>query len=219
MSKNIRVLIADDHTIFRDGLKSLFKNKLPEHYILIGEAVNGKQVLDMLEQQEADIVLSDIQMPVMDGIESSLKIKQLYPKVGVIGLSMFAEPAYVIDMFEAGAKGYLLKNVDSSELALAIQTVYDGGIYYSKEVSNYILKELSDHKGKIVRRNLHQLTDIEIDIIKQICFGKTNKEIALALRFSKRTIESYRERLMGKIRARNTADVIAYALKHDLYHI
>jgi DNA-binding NarL/FixJ family response regulator len=214
----IRIVIADDHEIFRNGFKLLLKNQ--NELELVGEAENGKDLLDIVSEQLPDVVVTDIKMPVMDGIEACKTIKKLYPSIEVIALSMFNEDNLIVDMLEAGARGYLLKNTNKNELLLAAKTVHEGNTYYCTATSARLTKMIAESKFNPYRNQpVKTFTAREQDIIKLICQQYTNKEIAQALKLSFRTIESYREKIHEKTGAKNSIGVVIYAIKHGLFEI
>lgn len=143
----IRVLIADDHQIFREGVFGLFKKQ--EHIDIIGQACNGRELLELAETMKPDVVLTDIKMPVMDGIEATAVLKRKQPDVKVIALSMFNDDHLVLDMIEAGAKGYLLKNAHKNDILEAIAAVYNKDMYYCKETSDKLIQLMAKSKDKI----------------------------------------------------------------------
>lgn len=214
---DIQIVIADDHEIFRDGLK-LMLSKYPEIQI-VGEAANGKELIALVEQVQPQVILTDIKMPVMDGIESTKKITASHPNVGIIGLSMFDEDDLIIDMLEAGAKGYLLKNSDKNEIVDAIHTVYLQQPYYCKNTSHKLMQMIARSKfNPYVKRSKIEFSEREKEIIALICEGLTNKQIADVLFLSSRTVEGYRLKILEKMEAKNTVGLVIYAIQHHLYN-
>jgi DNA-binding NarL/FixJ family response regulator len=211
----IKVLIADDHEIFRDGFKlMLSRNKYVE---LIGEAENGRELVQMARELQPDVIITDIKMPIMDGIEATRKIKAELPRIGIIGLSMFDEEEQIMEMLDAGASGYLLKNADKDEVQEAIRQVYLEKTYYCKGTSKKLatLVARSRHAGP--RQEKIDFNEREISIIQLICEEYTNKEIADRLYMSVRTVEGYRQRLIERMQVKNTAGLVIYAIQHGLY--
>jgi DNA-binding NarL/FixJ family response regulator len=216
MSDPIRVVIVDDHTLFRNGLKLLLNSS--QQIQVIGEAANGLEFLDMLKRIQPDIVLMDIAMPVMDGIEATRKAMAQYKDLKIITLSMFGEDEYYYQMIEAGVKGFLLKNSDISELKQAIQHVSAGKTYFSEELLLNMLKnnkavKVSEKPGEV------NLSEREIEVLQQICKGLSNQEIAGVLHISKRTVDKHRANLLEKTNCRNTASLVMYALKNKLIEV
>lgn len=214
--KNIRTIIADDHEIFLDGLK-LMLQKQPG-ITIVGEASNGIELVEMVKNTEVDIVLTDIGMPKMDGIEATLKISAIKPNVGIIGLSMHDEENIVIDLLEAGARGYLLKNADKQEIIDAINTVYEQEPYYCKSISAKMIKKIARSRFNPYQTlPKPEFSDREKEIIGLICRELTNKEMAEHLLLSTRTIEGYRFRILEKMQVKNTVGLVVYAMRNKLY--
>ncbi len=215
MSKEqINIILADDHEIFRDGFKVLIR-KLPE-ITLIGEAGNGKDLVALARKLNPDVVVTDIKMPELDGIEATRMIRQHCPNTGVIALSMFDEENLVLDMLEAGAKGYLLKNSSKEEILKAITAVHNNQTYYYSETSAMMIRKIASGNFDNDKRTVN-FTDREIVIIRLICQELSNKEIAERLMLSPRTVEGYREQILHKIEAKNTVGLVIYALRNKIF--
>lgn len=215
MSATIRVVIADDHEIFRDGLALMLSKQ--KNIQLVGQAENGRQLVDMVLSLLPDIILTDIKMPLMDGVEAARYITQKIPDAKIIALSMFDEENLVVDMLEAGAKGYLLKNADKQEILEALTTVYENNTYYCRlttaRLASMIVKSrFSDSK----KMKPVEFNEREKEIIRYICQQDTAQQIADKLFLSKRTVEGYRTRILEKMNVKNTAGVVIYAMKHHL---
>lgn len=212
----IKVMIADDHAIFRDGFKLLLKDQ--RDALLVGEAASGRELIQRVEELHPNIVITDIKMPGTDGIELCRQLRTHYPAVDVIALSMFSDDHLIADMLEAGAKGYLLKNTNRSELLQAIRTVYDGGTYYSPATSEKLASLIGKNKFQIPKKQLEvRFSAREKEILQLICEQYTTREIAGALNLSIRTIESYRLSLHEKTRSRNSIGVVIYAIRNGLF--
>lgn len=215
MKKNISLVIADDHEIFRDGL-ALMLNK-QENMTLVGQAGNGRELVQLVADKQPDIVLTDIKMPYLDGIAACRLLLQQNPDLKIIALSMFEEEDLIVEMLEAGAKGYLLKNADKKEIQEAILTVHEGNIFYCKHTSNRLASLIVKSKFEPHRRRSGDLfTERERQIIQLICRQHTAQEIGDQLFLSKRTVEGYRTRILEKMDVKNTAGVVVFALKHNL---
>jgi DNA-binding NarL/FixJ family response regulator len=214
---SIRVLIADDHDIFRDGLSLLL---LKEPTIeLVGDAANGKQLIQMAKELHPDIVLTDLKMPEMDGIEAIQTIKELYPAIKSIALSSFDSDAMVIDALEAGAMGYIIKNADRGEIVDAIRMVYTGSPYYCKTTSGRLVKLIARSEFNPYKADASKLfSDKEKEIIRLICEEKTSKEIGELLFMSSRTVEGHRVKILEKMNVKTTAGVAIYAIKNGIYN-
>jgi DNA-binding NarL/FixJ family response regulator len=214
-SGNIKLLIADDHEIFRDGFK-LMLSKFTE-ITLVGEAENGRELIALTETTMPDVIITDIKMPIMDGIEATKKISSLFPNIGIIGLSMFDEDDLIIDMLEAGAKGFLLKNAGKLEIVEAIKTVYEEDPYYCKNTSQKLTRMIAESRfNPYKKREKIDFNEKELEIIQLICKEFTNKEIADKLFLSTRTVEGYRLKILEKMNAKNTVGFVVYAMKHNL---
>ena len=209
----IRIIIADDHQLFRNGLKMLLEAS-PE-FEIAGEASNGEEFLRFRELQ-ADIVLMDINMPEMDGIEATRKGLKLCPSISVIALSMYGEEEYYYKMVDAGAKGFLLKDSDISEVKEAILTVRKGGSYFSQELLYHVIQKIKHRESESKSANLSKR---EKEILYKICEGFSNQEIAETLFISKRTVDKHRANLLGKTNSKNTASLILFAIKNRLIEI
>lgn len=215
---SIRIVIADDHEIFRNGFKLLLKNQTDIE--LVGEAGNGKLLLEVVEKESPDIAITDIQMPEMGGVETCRNIKKLFPATAVIALSTFNDEHYIVDMLEAGASGYLLKNTTRQELHAAVHAVFQGNSYYSKETSRKLAQLIAECKVQPGRKKEPvTFSSRELEVMQLICHQLTNKEIAAKIRLSVRTVESHRERIQEKTGSKNLAGIVIYALKHNLFDI
>lgn len=212
----IRVVLADDHYIFREGFKSLLDKQT--EIILVGEAETGLELIQAVEKLEPDIVITDIQMPGLTGIEAAKRIRLHSPKIGIIAISMYTENSMIIDMLKAGARGYLSKNTGGEELALAIRTVYEGETYFSADTSPGMTKLIDKnnlnpfHLDKGVK-----LSEKEINIIQLICQEYSSKQIAPQVDLTKRTVDSYREKIQQKIGAQNVVGIVLYAIRNGLF--
>ncbi|MEP6749366.1 MAG: response regulator transcription factor [Bacteroidota bacterium] len=214
----VRIILADDHEIFREGFNTLLNKQTDIE--LIGEAENGVDLVNLAGQLLPDVILTDIKMPGMDGIEATRKIISLFPQIYVIALTMFDEDNLIIDMLESGAKGYLLKNAHKNEVFDAIKTVYQGGSYFCKDTSPKLLQLISNSKYNPYKEvNREVFTSKEIEVIRFICQEFSNKEIAEKLHLSVRTIEGYRERIQEKMKVKNGVGIAVFAIKNGIYKI
>lgn len=203
--------IVDDHSLFRNGLKLLLSSIYPN--IQIMEAQNGSEFIEMLHAHTTDIVLMDINMPVMDGILATRKALELWPDLKIIALSMFGDEAYYFKMIDAGVKGFLLKDSELSEVQEAIDAVIEGENYFSKELLYNVVKNLRNSL-RPGERSI-DLSDREIEILELICKGFSNLEIGDHLFISKRTVDKHRANILSKTNSRNTAHLVMNAIKQQ----
>jgi DNA-binding NarL/FixJ family response regulator len=212
--ERIRIILVDDHQLFRNGLKMLLEAS-PE-FEITGEASNGEEFLRLLRNCPADIVLMDINMPEMDGVEATKRGLKLCSSIAVIALSMYGEEEYYYKMVDAGAKGFLLKDSDISEVKDAILTVRKGGSYFSQELLYHVIQKFKHRESETKSANLSKR---EKEILFKICEGFSNQEIAETLFISKRTVDKHRANLLGKTNSKNTASLILFAIKNKLIEI
>jgi DNA-binding NarL/FixJ family response regulator len=212
--EKIKIIITDDHQLFRNGLKILL-NAFQE-FEVAGEASNGEEFLRLLKSTPADVVLMDINMPEMDGIEATRKGLKINPGIDIIALSMYGEEEYYYKMVDAGAKGFLLKDSDISEVKEAIMTVKRGGSYFSQELLYHVIQKIKHRENESKSANLSKR---EKEILMKICEGLSNQEIAETLFISKRTVDKHRANLLGKTNSKNTASLILFAIRHKLIEI
>ncbi len=207
--KDIRLLLVDDHKIVLDGLESLLADM--DGFDCVATADNGQKALDLLKVFEIDVILMDIDMPIMNGMEATKAVKQQYPQVRVISLTQHSERGMVKKLIECGSDGYLLKNIDHDELADAIRTVHGGQSYFSSEVSETL-------SGKAVEKSATgaevEITEREVEILTLIAEGFSSKQIGEKLFISPRTVDTHRTNLMNKLDIHNVAGLIRFALKN-----
>ncbi|HOJ91599.1 MAG TPA: response regulator transcription factor [Saprospiraceae bacterium] len=212
----IRVLIADDHTMFVDGIESILNQE--SKIKLVAKCFDGKTIFDILKTKEIDVILLDINLPEMNGIEVSKKLSKEYPNVKVLALSMFNEESYVTEILRNGALGYILKNTGRIELVKAIETVNNGETYFSKDVTETIMGSLM--KKPAVKKTssflVPKISRREKEVLQLIIKEHTTQEIADQLFISLKTVESHRSSLISKLNVRNTAGLVRAALEHKL---
>lgn len=211
----IRIGIVDDYTIFRDGLRvSLASDRELE---VVFEAGNGQETLDYLANTPTDVILMDLKMPVMDGMEATRKIRIEYPDCKIIAITLYDDEKFIIHLMELGASGYLLKNAESGEIRKSIHAVYQDGYYFNDLVNKALLKRLVI-KGKVKPsfNNEAELTDRELQVLKLICQENTAAEIGDIIYLSPRSVEGIRQRLIDKIGVRNTAGLVMYAVRKGI---
>ena len=210
----IKVFAADDHQLVIDGLQLMLHNR--PNIIFTGSANNGKEALEKLKEQPVDVMLLDVNMPVMDGIECCSKAMKLYPDLKILALSMMREASLVKKMFKAGAAGYLLKNAGQDEVVGAIEKVYVGEKAYSPEVLEVLMGTLSSTKKKPSNSFFPKISRREKQILSMIVYEKTTQEIAEELFISFGTVETHRRNLLLKLDVRNTAGLVRVAVEHNL---
>ena len=216
MSAAITLIIADDHSIYLEGLHTILQSA-PDIKI-IADAVNGEDLVKKVVQEKPDIVLTDINMPVKDGIAATKEILKLSPATGVIALSVSNDDSNIVDMLEAGAAGYLLKSSDKHEIFDAIYTVHKHGTYYCRNTSGQLTRIILKSRSNTNQlRKQPVLSDLEVKIIKLLCRDKTSKEIAREISLSNRTVEAWRLRIQEKLNVRGTAGIVVYAIKNGIY--
>jgi DNA-binding NarL/FixJ family response regulator len=211
----IKYAIADDSKIFRRGVISALADT-PE-LKLVFEADNGKELLNGLPKTKPDVILLDLRMPEMDGIEAAQQIRKTDDEVKIIVISMLEEDKYVIHLMEIGANGYLLKTAEPEEIKTAIYSAYENGYYFNDFVNKALLKKIT-HKAQIkpvFNKNV-ELTSREIEVLKLICQELTANEIANQIFLSPRTVEGIRTKLLEKIGVKNTAGLVMYAVKNRI---
>ncbi len=208
-----KIILVDDHEIFRNGLKMVL-GKL-KYTKVIAEASNGLEFLELLADHQPDVVLIDIEMPVMNGIEATERALKTHPDLKMIALTMFNEDEYIQSMIDSGVKGFLLKNINKETLDKAIQTVLNGGNYYSEELFNFFTKQVSkvDERSKV---DIVKFTRREKEILQLVCEGLSNKEIADILFVSERTVVGHKTNLLQKTGCKNTISLMSYAIKNKL---
>ncbi len=210
--KKIDIAIVDDHDLFRDGLK-LVLNQI-ENFNVIFDADNGFILLNFLKISKPDIILMDIDMPEINGIETTKKSLDLYPSLNIISLSMFSDTVNYTQMISAGVKGFVLKKANKTELQQAINKVHSGGNYFSQE----ILQKLAFH-SLISAGKSEDLTAREFEILNLVCGGFTSQEIAEQLFISIKTVETHRTNIFQKAQVRNTAELLIWAVKNNFFSI
>ena len=211
----IRIIIADDHKIIRDGIKALLRDIKEFH--IAGEAENGLKTIDQIDLLKPDVILMDISMPGMSGIECTLKIKSTHPEIKILVLSMSKEEEHIRKMLEAGASGYILKNTGKEELIKAIKAVSEGNYYFSNDVTESLMKEiLFPSQVDIDKTTKVELTERETEILSLISMEYTNSEIAEKLFLSVRTIDAHRRNILGKTGCRNTAGLVRFGIENGL---
>ena len=213
-----RILLADDHTVVRDGLKAVVQ-KLDPDIVVVNEASNGREALELAEQTPADIYLLDISMPVLNGIETTVRLLKQDPSVKVIILSMYKDKVLVEKAVRSGARGYILKESATEEIVKAIDEVYAGRYYFSPDVSGYLVHGFlhpSEGGGETAES---ALTDRQREILKLICDGYTEKQIGEELNISYHTVHVHKNNIMKALDIHSKAELIKYAVKNRIIQL
>lgn len=207
----IRLIIADDHPVIINGLKTILENE--ETITLIAEVHNGIELLKLLKKQKADVILMDVNMPEMNGIEATKEVKKKFPEIKILAFSQYDEKRFVKQMLKTGANGYLLKNSAASEITNAIQIVHEGGMFLSAELPNIFSEP---DKKKRSNYFFPDLSKREMDVLKQIYLEKSSQEIADSLAISRNTVECHRSNILLKVGVKNTAGLIKWAIQNEI---
>lgn len=216
LTQNPDLIIVDDHLIFRQGLKSLIN--LENIATVIGEASNGIEFLELLSKLKPDLVLMDIDMPHMNGMEATKKALEMLPELKIIAFTMFGDEEYYYKMIDLGVKGFILKSSGINELEKAIEDVMNGESYFSNELLRKIISNFGRNNAKKpVETN--RITAREMEVLQHICLGFNNEEIAKKLFISAKTIKSHRSNLLEKTNCKNTPSLILFAVKHKLVEL
>ncbi len=214
----IRILLADDHSMFLQGLKMILAGT--ENLEVVGLAGNGEEVLQAVRAGGIDLVILDINMPVLSGYEATLQLAKEFPQLPVLALSMLGDSASVMKMLEAGAGGYLFKNADEAELLQAIEIIAGGGYYVTPEMQPVLTqfeKRERDKERGYLKYDVHPLSTREVEILGLIVDGLTNLEIADKLFLSPRTVDTHRKNILAKLELKNTAALVKYALEKKAF--
>lgn len=215
--KTLKVALVDDHKLFRKGMVELINNFTG--YAVLWEANNGREFTQKFNSGESpDVVLLDINMPEMDGYETAAWLKEHHPEIKVMALSMYDNEEAIIKMLKAGAKGYVLKDIDPQDLKQALQEMVKKGYYYSELVSGTLINSINKESVKKPDEAV-KLSDREIEFLKLACSELTYKEIADKMCLAPRTIDGYREALFEKLHVKNRIGLVLYAIKNDLVSI
>jgi len=210
--EKIRILLVDDHQIILDGLRSLLKGV--NDIQVIGDALNGEEAINTLQVLTADLVLMDIDMPVLNGIDATMRIKEEFPHTKVLILTVHNESSLIRNLISIGADGYLLKNSCKEELLDAIYKVQSGEKYFSSEVTLSLMQE-DNSRDELLKSDI-EFTKRELDVLRLLADGCTNKEIGEKLFISHRTVDTHRTNIMKKVGVNNVAGLISFAIKNNL---
>ncbi len=213
----IKLILVEDHLIVRDGIKALLSGN--EKFEIIGEADSGSHFFALLKSHKPDVVLLDINLPDISGIEITKKLAAGYPNIKVVVLSMYNTEDYIFNAVKAGAKAYLPKTTNRAELQEAVISVYRGEEYFSQSISNVILRSFIQQAKSEVNGRGNQLSVRETEILKLFAEGSSNTEIADQLFISVRTVESHKNHIMQKLELKSTVDLIKFAIRNNIIEI
>lgn len=216
--KKIKVLTVDDHTLVRDGIRALLA--LVADVEVVGEAANGKEALEKVRELVPDVVLMDLSMPIMSGLEATRRIRKEFPRIKVLALTQYDDREYVLPAIEAGASGFISKSAASSDLTTGIRSVYRGDSFLSPSVARVVVQDYQ-RAGNTKKSNdpYDELTDREREILKLLAEGSTTQEIAAILIISPKTVEGHRTNLMAKLSLHNRVELVKYALRKGIITI
>ena len=210
--KQIRILLADDHTVMRRGLRLLLESQ--PGFVVVGEASDGRQAVEQTEVTKPDVVVLDIAMPNLNGIEAAQRITSLLPHTAIVFLSMHSDESYVLRALKAGAKGYLLKDSAEGDLIEAIKAVSQGKAFFSAEISRMLVEDyMREIRTRGIEDSYELLTSREREILQLLAEGKSNKDIAALLNLSLYTVETHRRNLQDKLNLHSFAELILYAVR------
>lgn len=213
--KNLKILIADDHKIFRQGISAILSQQ--KDFSVSGEAANAEEIFNILANHSIDLILLDIDLGGDDGIQIAQTIREQYPAVRILALSMHGEEAYIVKMLESGTSGYILKTSGMEELNTAIRVVAAGKTYLSSEVTETLIQHLKFPEALEIRTDLEvPLTSREREVLKMIAQEYSNSEIAASLFISIRTVDTHRRNLLRKLKLKNTAGLVKFAIQKGL---
>jgi two-component system, NarL family, nitrate/nitrite response regulator NarL len=211
--QRIKIFILDDHQMLIDGLKALLVSD--SQFEITGTSTNGKTALELISKNPPNIVLTDINMPEMDGIEFTRAVRKKYPQIKVLALSMFGEKSTIAEILDAGASGYILKNTGKEELINALLKISSGGMFFSDEISAEMMKTLSERGQKKEEEKIH-LTEREKEIIQLIAKEYSNAQIGEKLFISERTVETHRKNIFRKANTKTIVGLIKFAMENKL---
>ena len=215
--EKIRVFLVDDHTVVRQGLRRILESD--EEIEIVGEAGDGRTAIDLVQKLRPHVVVMDVAMPELNGIEATRQILKRVEGAKVLVLSMHGDDVYVRQALKAGARGYLLKDSEDLDLIKAVKAIRAGGSFFSPPVSKVVLSGyLGDKDGADGEDGVARLTDREREVLQLIAEGKTNKEVAHALSVSVNTVETHRKHIMEKLDLHNTAELVRFAIRTKIVH-
>lgn len=214
MTEKIKLFILDDHQMMIDGIKALLKNE--KQFEIVGEATRAMQALTMLETTFPDIIITDIQMPEMNGIEFTRTVKKKFPAIKVLVLSMSGEEGMISDMLDAGISGYVIKNTGREELKTALAKIAEGEVFFSEAVAAEMMRAYQNNKKRGIEDEMINLTTREKEIIKLIAMEYSNAKIGETLFISERTVETHRKNIFRKTKTKGVIGLIKFAIEQKL---
>jgi DNA-binding NarL/FixJ family response regulator len=217
MTSKIRTLIADDHTLLRNGICALLEDE-PD-IMIVGEASDGREAVRLAGQLKPNVVLMDIAMPLLNGLEATRQIKHEHPEINVLVLTMYDNEEYFREMLEVGASGYIIKRAAASELVTAIRAVYNGEAVLSPAITRFLLEDYLNHDIRSEKDDPNALSSREREVLQLIAEGRTSREIAEILNLSVKTVQSHRTSLMQKLDLHDRGDLIKYAIQKKIIEL
>jgi DNA-binding NarL/FixJ family response regulator len=217
MTSKIRILIADDHTLLRNGICALLEDE-PD-IVIVGEASDGREAVRLAGQFKPNVVLMDIAMPLLNGLEATRQIKREHPEINVLVLTMYDNEEYFREMLEVGASGYIIKRAAASELVSAIRAVYKGEAVLSPAITRLLLEDYLSHDSHNEKDDPNALSSREREVLQLIAEGKTSREIAEILNLAIKTVQSHRTSLMQKLDLHDRGDLIKYAIQKKIIEL
>ena len=217
MTSKIRILLADDHTLLRNGICALLADE--QDMVVVGEADNGREAVQLAGQLKPNVVLIDIAMPLLNGLEATRQIKREHPEINVLVLTMYDNEEYFRKMLEVGASGYIIKRAAATELVSAIRAVYNGEAVLSPAITRLLLEDYLNHDNHSEKENPNALSSREREVLQLIAEGKTSREISEILNLSVKTVQSHRTNLMQKLDLHDRGDLIKYAIQKKIIEL
>jgi len=217
MTSKIRILIADDHTLLRNGICALLADE--QDMMIVGEADDGREAVRLAGQLKPNVVLMDIAMPLLNGLEATRQIKHEHPEINILVLTMYDHEEYFREMLEAGASGYIIKRAAATELVSAIRSVYNGEAILSPAITRLLLEDYLSHDARSEAGDPNALSSREREVLQLIAEGRTSREIAEILHLSVKTVQSHRTNLMQKLDLHDRGDLIKYAIQKKIIEL